>query len=130
MTTHGKPKPEKKPRLRQREPKMSTPQNDQKSIDCDFELDKLLNDLPTVVPAERSQVARVEQPATAPVRPSGHPWLLAIWLVSYAKSGGIQPTFSPSTRRPWAPCAPRAVAVPVTTGQGGTPVREWHVTQS
>jgi len=45
------------------------------------ELDKLLGDLPTVVPAERAQVAPVEQPVTpvAAARPSGHPWLLAIW---------------------------------------------------
>jgi hypothetical protein len=43
------------------------------------ELDKLLNDLPTVVPAERSRMARVEQPVAAPAKPSGHPWLMAIW---------------------------------------------------
>jgi hypothetical protein len=43
------------------------------------ELDKLLNDLPTVRPAGRSQVARTDPPA-ASARSSGHhPWLVAIW---------------------------------------------------
>ena len=42
------------------------------------ELDKLLNDLPTVRPAERSQVARTD-PMPAAARSSGHPWLVAIW---------------------------------------------------
>ena len=37
------------------------------------ELDKLLNDLPTVRPAERSQVARTGPAAAASPRPSGHP---------------------------------------------------------
>ena len=43
------------------------------------ELDRLLNDLPTVVPPERAQVAQVRQPAAPAGRPSWHPWLLAIW---------------------------------------------------
>src|SRR6185503_2349628 len=58
------------------------------------------------------------------------PWLLAIWLVSYAKPGGIQPTFSPSTSNPCAPWAPRDEPVPVATDHGGVPLREWQVTHS
>src|SRR5690242_2511556 len=58
------------------------------------------------------------------------PWLDTMLPVSYAKPGGIQPTLMPSTRRPWAPCAPRDVPVaPEATLQGGVPPREWQDTQ-
>jgi hypothetical protein len=43
------------------------------------ELDNLLDDLPTVRPVERSQVARTDPALAAAPRPSGHPWLVAIW---------------------------------------------------
>ncbi len=47
------------------------------------ELDKLLGDLPTVVPPERAQLARTEPvtPVGAPARTPGRmpPWLWAIW---------------------------------------------------
>src|SRR5689334_8558131 len=49
------------------------------------ELDKLLHDLPSVVPPERAQVEPVAaQPVSTPApgpgaRPRVQPWLLAIW---------------------------------------------------
>jgi DUF1707 SHOCT-like domain len=47
------------------------------------ELDKVLNDLPAVIPPQQSQVVPVAQPAAAATGPAtrhrGHPWLWAIW---------------------------------------------------